>query len=655
MKRLALLLVACALLAAIGWFFARHHAPESKALEAPTQTKSVRTERGASPIETRPAADTRSIPIASPGTDEVQVRYDALAASPRSGLDDALGLHVRVLDPTGEPLPGAVLSSVWGGNASFNVEVPRPTDFTGSRMYHLRAGSLLDLRASDPEGRYGPAYAFDVGPEQRKLDLDLEPSTPRTLVVMEEGGTAIERFAWRLLDQRQYVSHRTGKIPLDENGRLMDTMFERLGTGSFSPAETEQQAHPGGRVELHIGSLEFAIQVEATDFEQAQVGPFAAADAPGEIRVVLQRLPGIRGRVVHAGKGVPGAWVKLLRPLRNGRTFYINGFPSSCEAWAAADARTDDDGWFALQLRRTGEYLIRAGATDLSVAELGPRRFEAHQGAEGLELVLPAAGAIDGRILLAEAEPLREWIIGASRGDGMARSVHTDPDGRFRFESLTPGEWLLRPTETDLDPDMIHSISDGGELDRPPPATCVVRAGESTQVVFDLRIRPVLIGKCDLPGWEKAQCSGSLDAIGGAFSRIARFEPNPPGSLRAEVDQPGEYQLVISWHDKDRGHSLALSDRVRLERGENAWTFEHPVGELVLANALEVEQVATLRCELGEARRASISAKLSAHEECKIAGVPVGKWVLLRRDEGAAREEASVEIIATEPARMELR
>lgn len=654
-RRIATAIVIAVVLGGIVWFARREPESGASALDAPAQSEAVRTDPGATPIESQHAGDTRSEAVEPAATEKVPAKFVTPLGTPRLGGDEDSGLLVRVLDPAGKPLPGALLSSVSGGKGPLNVGMPGPTDLGGCRLYRVRAGEWLDLRASDSRGRYAPAYAFGLDSERRKLDMQLEASTSHTLVVVDEQGTPVERFAWRLLDERQYVSHLSGKILLDENGRLRDLLFERMGTGSFTPTEQEQQTHPGGRVELRVGSLAFAVQVEAADFGQAQVGPMAAGDAPSEIRVVLQRLPGIRGRVVCEGKGVPGAWVKLLRPTPSGRTQYINGFPADCDAWPVAESTTDDAGRFALQLRQTGEYLVRAGAKGLCLAEIGPQRFEAHRGAEGLELVLPAAGAIEGRLLLAPGESEREWIIGASRGDGLARTVHTDAEGRFRFESLSPGDWLLRPTSEDLDPDSIQSVSDGGDLDGPTPTTCVVRAGESTHVEFDLRVGAVLNCNLELPGWEKSECWGELEALSGTFSRSARFESNPPGSVRAVVDQPGEYRLRISLRGEDHKSNIGLVEQVRLAAGENSWKSQDAAGELVLVNTLEVEQWATLRCELGETRRSSVNVNLAAGEARTVRGLPVGRWILLKREGGSVREDASVEVVTTAAARLELR
>jgi hypothetical protein len=656
LRRFLIAVVLLTALAALGWFAAHRTGASNPGLSLPTpQSTSTSAPAPAAVLDGTASAPNRVAEAQRAEPREPDRSAGAEMSAQSHDEQGNSGLLVRVLDPSGHPLPGALISYFLFGDGPFTVGMPHPTDANGCWHFRVGPGRKVDLRATYPTNRFAPAYAFNVGPEPQTLEMRLETTTAHTLLVVDDKGVPIERFAWRLLDQHQYVSRPTGKIELDVDGRLRDTQLRRPETGSFAPTEKDQQAHAGGRVELHIGSLAFAVQVDADDFEQAQAGPFPASDAPSEIRVVLQRLPGIRGRVVHEGKGVPGAWVKLHRAPRGERAIYVNGFPSRSQPWAVAESKTDEEGRFKLQLRQTDDYLIRAGAAGLCMQELGPRRFEVHQGADELEIVLPAAGTIEGRILLAKEETQTDWIIGASRGDGMARSVHTDAEGRFRFESLSPGEWILRPSEADLDPERIEVISDAGDSDPPIPATCVVHAGETTQVEFDLRVKVVLAAGYVLPGWEKAKCSCALEATGDTFSRRERLESIQPGSLRAVVDQPGNYRLRLTLLAADGRSNLGIAEDVRLESGENAWTFEYPFGELVLVNTLDVEQWATLRCDLEGTRRSTISVNLVAHESHQVTGLPVARWVQLKRVDGIEREGESIELVRGSSVRMELR
>ena len=103
-------------------------------------------------------------------------------------------------------------------------------------------------------------------------------------------------------------------------------------------------------------------------------------------------------------------------------------------------------------------------------------------------LELPGLGAIEGRVLANAGVKLRDLVVGAARGDGRPFSVRTDAEGRFRFETLSPGRWLLRIQREDIDPNGVTSeLRDTPESDAPFPSSCEVRAGETTRADIDLR------------------------------------------------------------------------------------------------------------------------------------------------------------------------
>jgi hypothetical protein len=647
-------LIALVILAALGWFALGRLRPAPAAIDAPVHSDAPSGSTAAEvldrvePAATRASAEPEAAPAAR-GSDASQARAESAPVT--AALS---GLIVRVLDPSSKPLPGAEVGFVTSGPFMRNVGGPLATDAGGCVRVRSGPEGVLDLRASDPEGRYGPAYAFERREAEGQVDMRLEATTPHTLQIVDEQGAAVETFAWRILDERQYRSHATGKTYSDEQGLLCDTRIQEGLIGAFAPTDEERSEHPEGRVELRTGSLAFAVQVDAENFAPAQAGPFSAAAAPAEIRVVLRRLPGIRGRVVFGGQGVPGAWVRLLGASESARTLLINGFPSRFGAFPVREVECTDDGSFLLPLRTSGEFTIQAGAENLCVAEFGPRRYAMLKGAEDLELVLPAPGAIEGRLLLTAGVKADEEIIGASRGDGRACSVHADAEGRFRFEGLTPGSWLLRPSNEDLDPNASDSLMElPGAPETSLPFTCEVRAGQTTRVDVDLRHPAVLLGEIRLAGWEGASSSGSLDPLGATYSQHTGLRADAAGSLRATVEQPGDYLLWVRIEVGERKRSLELQEVVHLVAGENTWKLDGPVGELALVNTLDEQTFVAVRCELPGGRTLSTGTNLRAHGEARLAGLPVGTWTSVHRQAAAGVEEVSAVVSAGTPARLE--
>ena len=654
-RRFVLAALVLAALAALGWFASRGTAPAPAAVEARVQTEARGSAPAAAELERVNEDPARTTVIAPEPASEAYgpVAQTRPVARALHGQAPQGGLLVRVLDPSSQPRIGAEVTFMAIGPDVRTIGGPLLTDSGGCVRIGGKPDTSFDIRASDSLGLYAPAYAFDKHLADRTVELRLEATSLHTLLVTDEQGAPVERFAWRLLDERQYRSHDTGRMPLDDNGLLHDTIIP--GPKSwFAATDAEREQHPAGRVELRTGSLAFVVQVEAEDFVPAQAGPFVAEGAPAELHVVLQRAPGLRGRVLRDGQGVAGASVKLFRTPKDERAPLLNGFPSRIQAWGVSETTSESDGGFLLPLRTSGEFVIQAVAAQKGSAEFGPRRFSAITGADGIELVLSAPGAIEGRLLIAAEDLKRYRIIGGSCGDGQACSVHTDEEGRFRFENLRPGSWILMPTDEDLVPGRIRSMTiRTSALQIGPRAICAVYPGQTAHLDIDLRTKAVLVGELQLAGWEGASRRVTLNTLGTTFSRGATNEDDPPALLRLTVDQPGDYLLSLELEARDPEHSLTLEEQLHLEAGENAWKFERAVGELVLSNPLDTEVRAWLGCELGGTRRLQAGIKLGAHEERPLHGMPVGTWKMLRWEDGKQVEQGSVLVTAGASARLE--
>lgn len=484
-RRFALAVLVVVALAAILWF-AQHDARGS-AVPPPLSSEPTASHAPASALEaSTPAAREAHAPETA--RDKVQDIPDEAFAPSAPATEAEAGLLVRVLQPSGAPLGHALLEAVAHSGGAQVRYVPNPVDAAGCRRIQLGVTSTIDLRASDREGRWAPAFALAVSGGTREVALRLEDGRRHTLAVVDEEGKPIERFAWRLLDEREYLAHSEGRILFDENGRVRSTWLGTGVPGSFDPQSNDFVDHPGGLASYVAGTRPIVLQVEGEEYEQAQLGPLLAADLPGPARIVLQRAPGIRGRVLHSGKGVGGAWVHLLAAADPERETLLDGFPSRFEYPALASTTCSADGSFRLPLRAAGEFVVQAGADALSVVESARRHIELHSGLDGLELELPTPGEIHGRILLPPGASPRDWIVGASQCNGLLQSVRPNDEARFQLIGVSPGAWLLRCCASDVPACGVGSISYRETPEQDPIAyTCVVRSGESTQVAIDLR------------------------------------------------------------------------------------------------------------------------------------------------------------------------
>lgn len=576
-----------------------------------------------------------------------------LTLAPETDANES-GLLVRVLDPSGKPLNGVMVNAEWQEGARTSTSIGA-TDERGERWIAADASARANIAILDELfDRFPAAFALAVPVSQRTLEIQLEQGTPRQLLVVDEHDAPIKSYAARMIYEPQYQPARSGAMLRDGNGLLCDLFFGNGLMRAWKPRPGEHKPHPGGRSEFAAASYAFVVQVDAEGFAPGEAGPYPALGAPDEIRIVLEPLPGIRGQVVAQDKPVDGAWVKLFHARESRSLVLVDGFPSRFEPVILAQTKTAADGSFALALRDAGHYMLQAGKAELGEAESEALDLESRSGANGIVLALPELGAIEGRLLVPFDESAHDRVVGASRGDGRAFSTRTDAEGRFRFEKLTPGAWLLRPLAEDIDP-----AGEGFEVRRgvaPNAATartCAVRAGETTQVEIDLRQKAIWVGDVELAGWDGGQGTASLDPAGASFSHRAELQQVALDALRMAVDQPGDYALHLAvWKPGVHG-SLEIDELVQLAAGENMWKLAGPAATLVIANTLGDEVHPILLCELPGNRRGQLRLNIAAHSEVTIPGLPPGRWTRVHYEKGLPVEDESIDVSAAAAARME--
>jgi uncharacterized GH25 family protein len=572
---------------------------------------------------------------------------------PEQAPDDS-GLLVRVLQPSGEPLNGALVQAELHEGERTSISIGA-TDEQGQR--HLDAGpaASADIVVSDEiYERYASAFALDVPVSRRTLEIRLEQGTPHALLVVDDHDAPVESYAVRILYEPEYHPARGGSMLRDTNGLLRDMLIGHGLAGPYVPHPQERKPHARGRAEIHAGSSAFVVQVDAAGFAPGEAGPFPALGAPDEIRIVLKRLPGIRGAVVSGGKPVAGAWVKLFQASEEQHVVLVNGFPSRLQPVVQAQTKSADDGRFELPLRDAGRFVIQAGAEGLGEADSETLALEPRTGADGIVLELAALGAIEGRLLLPADETARDRVVGASRGGGRSCSVRTDAEGKFRFEKLSPGAWLLRPLAEDVDPagegfEIRYAVGGASEL----PSTCAVRPGETTRIEIDLRHKAEFVARIELAGLEGGKWTAALDPEGASFSRRTSLSQVAEDALRMSVDQPGDYALRISVWKPEMHGSLRIEERLHLDAGPNVWSLAGPAGQLVIANTLGDKVYPQLRCEGPGGRTLEIDLELAAREEALLETLPAGRWVRVHYDAGRFIEDGAVEVSPVTPARME--
>lgn len=308
----------------------------------------------------------------------------------------------------------------------------------------------------DGRGRYGSARLADLEPRVEPYELVLGPGTRVPLLVVDEAGAPV-------------VGARCGAF---------DRTLERdLGFGiAWSPEKDAVTVLDGP----------FDVEVRATGFAPARVGPFVAATAPRPIRVVLRTRPGLSGRLVDERGPVAGESVTLLRVLE--RPNARNRMPCFLRDSGSPDSRTDAEGNFRLDVRERGRYVVACFPEGRGASYSTELDVDPDVGANGVELRLGAGGRVEGRVLGADGRGVAGAIVGLTRGRFDSRTARSDGEGRYAFDAIGAGEWYVYRAQEMLDP--WSTVVEGLDVDAgwTHPVNCGVRDGETTR--FDLRLEP---------------------------------------------------------------------------------------------------------------------------------------------------------------------
>lgn len=177
---------------------------------------------------------------------------------------------------------------------------------------------------------------------------------------------------------------------------------------------------------------------ETINLDAGRAG-YAVSSAPGvrvppeePVRIVLQPASVVEGRVVDGdGKPVAAARIVIFPTERRG------GFQ-------AKNGTSDDSGAFRIEDVPPGAVEARVTATGFQAAYVSNLEVRAGQDLKGVEIVLAAGAAVEGRVLSPSGKPVagaevrvvEEEARGFFRMPAMAS---TDGDGRYRLEGVAPG------------------------------------------------------------------------------------------------------------------------------------------------------------------------------------------------------------------------
>ncbi len=475
----------------------------------------------------------------------------------------------RVRSSDGHPLPGVLVFAREGFGRSEGE-----TDAEG-RFELTVYGESQTVEARDPEDRRYPARVEGVREGASDLELVMDAPIWREVRVVDTSG---EPIAWSHIRCQGHDGPKRGEL---------------LSAGAR------------GSVTILEPRTEFTIDAFAPGYRSETFGPYEPATSrDSEIErpaVVIKLIEGdaIRGRVVHRGRPIAGARIRVgataLKPARSieltriGRPLYYRRAQID-----GRDATTDGSGKFVASLHNDGWHTIAVEAQGLPLTVFGPFEWSRPDGATGVELELQEGGAIEGRVLVAPGAAVAGRLIGVCNGWSFLRSAPVDADGSFRIDGLAPGDYqvraLVRPVSSLQALSIFRTLGDVQEV----VSDCVVRSGKTTHVVLDLTeegsVR--LLGRF---GWE--------DGTRTRYGAVQLAEPGSRDALASmNLATDGRFEFALSTGGPLTIHVFADNGRFRqdfdLVRGDNAWEAIVPFGQArLLIDWSVVDDDAETRCE----------------------------------------------------------
>lgn len=331
-------------------------------------------------------------------------------------------LELTVVDHSGRPACGASMH--------FDYRGPPPLDSPWYRLPPEFAHSVVPesgvlVREDLPAGKYGiwargGEHGFDLG--NVEVELRAGAATPARIELPGGGdstpicGRIRRTDGTPLASERVAVARRANDVP-----RLATTDKQ----GTFT---VEAPAAAGGSVSIWLTGRSFALVKPDGDGGIATVP--AVSDRP--IELVAEPAARLSGRVVDKdGSPVAGAAVEIRGecPTKQGHV---------------AATSTDDDGRFVFEALAPRTAPVEVVAELDSATSTASEHFTIAVGdaIDDVELILPHATSLEGRVLGGDGQPLAGITIENFRESKQTATL-SDAEGRYRILGLSAGDHEL--------------------------------------------------------------------------------------------------------------------------------------------------------------------------------------------------------------------
>lgn len=417
-------------------------------------------------------------------------------------LGEGHTLRGRVVDEQGAPLAGARVDvrplerppRRMGANPLLlalkirNISVATGSD--GRFEARGLEGERLLLQVRKPG--YVTEVRFGVPVDVKDLEIRLVRGATIVGRVLHEDRTPVQRFAVRTRSRPAKAADDTDEVASALRGdpeeieasfrrrgfrpRDVDAEFRRvrrvrlpegrsLGDRGFGDAggTWREVRSPDGRFELTgipPGRVTVRVRAEGLQDGEPREIQVASGARSEELEFVLKDGCVARGTVVDATTGapVPEAVVSAHTPSarRSFGPFRIGLDPQDFDFLGLMTLRdrrtavTDSQGRFEIGGLTPGHYRFSARHPDLAKASVRDVEVAAGGPTEGIVIRISSGGAIAGKVTGAGNRPLSDALVLAfSLSAGALKSTSTRPDGTYRIDGLTPGQYVVFKSRMD--------------------------------------------------------------------------------------------------------------------------------------------------------------------------------------------------------------
>ena len=233
-----------------------------------------------------------------------------------------------------------------------------------------------------------------------------------------------------------------GHVVDDQGAPIEEFRIIARSTVDGGPTERDSYKSPDGAfVFERVGEGTWRIEAEAKGYKQTEPIEVDLPRLEGDLRLTLARRGSVSGRVLSAtGVAVPDATVLAV----------LEDSPwGDWGNWSSPRATTNNAGEFEFDELGPNIWKLTASADGWADSEAQAIELASGGAVEDVVMTLRRGGRIVGTVTGADGRPVSgQRVIYGDNAWGWTSEgeTRTNGAGRFEFEGITPGEWVVTAT-----------------------------------------------------------------------------------------------------------------------------------------------------------------------------------------------------------------